>query len=104
MAAHAAQVLMEVARIPEPVARELGDLIASRVCKMMGGRKVYLPSGRANRHPLTWAERQLRNRAIYEAFDGRNLETIRELTGLSSQHLYRIIASVVEQGRRSREP
>lgn len=103
LAAHAAQVLMDVARVSEPVARDLGDLIAARVGKMMGGRKVYLPTGTANRHPLTWSERQARNRAIYEAFDGRNAEQIRSLTGLSRQHVYRILASLRLERRKSRE-
>lgn len=101
-AAHAAAVLIERARVPREVAEHLGMLIAERIGRMMGPRRVYLPSGTSNRYPLTWAQRQERDLAVYRAFDGRNMAQIIEATGLSRKHVYNILERVRSDVRSGR--
>lgn len=76
---HPMATRQEVERLAELMARRLGQLI--------GGR--YVPKGL---HRSGWEERQKRDQAVWQRFNGRNHAEVMREFGISRRLLYSILA------------
>lgn len=90
LAGHAAHVLATESQLPREDVERVGTLIAARIGKMLGGRKVRIPTGRWNRFGLTAEERRGRDLWILQSFDGTNAQRLASRLGLSPGHVRRI--------------
>ena len=90
LAGQAAQVLATESHWSREEVERIGALIAARIGRTLGGRKVRIPTGRWNRFGRTAEERRNRDLLILQTFDGTNAQHLAASLGLSAGHVRRI--------------
>ena len=66
-------------------ARRQAFIAVRAISRLAGGRSLYIPQG----HHL---ERALRDRALWELYDGNNIDELVSRAGISAVQVYNIIA------------
>lgn len=69
----------------ETTARERAFRAVRALAQFAGGRSLYVPKGEA-------LDRALRDRAIWDAFDGANITELAAKHGLAEPHIYAILS------------
>ncbi|WP_109422770.1 Mor transcription activator family protein [Aggregatibacter actinomycetemcomitans] len=92
-----AVIKAEIKRQDLAVENKMIEKIVIAISHYMGGRAIYLPNGDR-------IKAALRDYAIYEDFNGKNMKQLSERYGLSEPHIYDIIRKQRKLIRRRHQP
>lgn len=96
LASHTASTIQDVIEIDAVIAEQIGDAVANHIMRLYGGQNIYIPKG-------LQLLVNLRDQAIFRAFNGRNHHELAREFGISLQWVYSIVKRFRELERMNRQ-
>lgn len=90
LAQHTTKIISEIMEITPALAEQIGEAVANRMMQVWGGQNVYFPMG------MVWKV-SMRDREIFNAFNGRNHHELARQFGVSVQWVYSVVKRVKKE-------
>ncbi|KFK92789.1 MULTISPECIES: Mor transcription activator family protein [unclassified Serratia (in: enterobacteria)] len=90
LAQHTAKIIREIIDIDPALAEQIGEAVANRMMQVWGGQNVYFPMG------MIW-KLGVRDREIFNAFNGRNHQELASQFHVSVQWIYSVVKRVKKE-------
>ncbi|CAM3726463.1 Mor transcription activator family protein [Xenorhabdus thuongxuanensis] len=87
LAQHTASTVSEIINVDPVLAEQIGEAVANRMMQVWGGQNVYFPMG------MVWKV-SLRDREIFNKFNGKNHHELARKFGVSVQWIYSVVKRV----------
>lgn len=87
LAQHTASTVSEIINVEPELAEQIGEAVANRMMQVWGGQNVYFPMG------MVWKV-SLRDREIFNEFNGKNHHELARKFGVSVQWIYSVVKRV----------
>ncbi|EYU13286.1 MULTISPECIES: Mor transcription activator family protein [Photorhabdus] len=87
LAQHTACTVREIIHVEPALAEQIGEAVANHMMQVWGGQNVYFPMG------MVWKV-SLRDREIFNEFNGKNHHDLARKFGVSIQWIYSVVKRI----------